>query len=113
MERISFYEARIAFDVSTSVDEITNDVRVCNIDGNETKNKNVKAVRYAIVKLTTDALIVKNVNCWTESLNNAKVITKVAQAEKYLRMRFGKHLASINMISATESPANVFAKPTR
>ena len=70
-------------------------------------------VFHAIVKLTTDALIVKNVNCWTESLNNAKVITKVAQAEKYLRMRFGKHFASINMISATESPANVFAKPTR
>lgn len=59
MERISFYEARIAFDVSTSVDEITNDVRVCNIDGNVNEKQNVKAVRYVIVKLTTDALIVK------------------------------------------------------
>ncbi len=77
------------------------------------KNKSVKAVKPARVMFATVALIVKNVNCWIEFLNNAKAITIVAHAEKYLRMRFGKHLASINSIIAAPSPANVFAKPTR
>jgi len=51
MERISFYEARIAFDVSTSVDEITNDVRVCNIDGNvnEKQKRQSRQIRYCKV----------------------------------------------------------------
>ena len=48
-----------------------------------------------------------------EFLNNAKEITTVAHAEKYLRMRLGKHLATINIISAAISPANVFAKLTK
>lgn len=48
-----------------------------------------------------------------EFLNNAKDITNVAHAEKYLHMRFGKHLAITIMKSAAISPANVFAKPTR
>ena len=73
----------------------------------------VRAVKHAIVALTAVALTVQNVNCRIEFLNNAKEITTVAHAEKYLRMRLGKHLATINIISAAISPANVFAKPTK
>lgn len=75
------YEARIAFDVSTSVDEITNDVRVCNIDSNvnEKQKRQSRQIRYR--KVDNGRFDRENVNCWTESLNNAKVITKVAQAE--------------------------------